>query len=154
MDDELVRFRRAYWAVVHYVDTARMRTWEARGLTLPQLRILFAVRVQPGITTNELARQLQLTTATVSGLVDKLSRAGLVERGQRLEDRRIIPLSLTTDGLAVVGEIRVGNRAHLDALAERVGDDLEEVTRALELLVAGIETLPAAEQDLRSSDAS
>src|SRR5260370_20023032 len=112
MDDDLeLRFRRSYWALVHYVDTRRLRTWEDRGLTLPQLRVLFHLRAQPGITTNALAQQLGLTTPTVSGLVDKLARAGLVERGLRAEDRRVIPLMLTDEGVATVGAIREGNQA-------------------------------------------
>ena len=109
--------------------------WEARGLTLPQLRVLFSVRAHPGITTNVLAAQLGLSAATVSGLVDKLTRNGLIERLQHPEDRRVIPLRLTADGQAVVGEIRQGNRTYLSRLAVQLGDDLEPITAALERLV-------------------
>jgi DNA-binding MarR family transcriptional regulator len=138
---------------VHYVDTMRLRTWEERGLTLPQLRILFHLRAQPGTTTNAVARRLGLTMPTVSGLVDKLCRAGLVERGQRADDRRVIPLSLTDEGRAVVGEIREGNRAYLDALAEHLGEDLETTTEALERLVEGINTLPAVDEGDKNKSA-
>ena len=139
MNDIEQRFRTAYWAIVHYVDTLRLRAWEERGLTLPQLRILFQIRRQPGITTNVLARRLGLTAPTVSGQLDKLVRAGLVTRGRRAEDRRVIPLNLTDDGAAVVGEIREGNRALLSALAEDLGPDLERITETLELVAAAIE---------------
>lgn len=139
MDDDLERrFRVAYWDVVHYVDRQRLRTWEDRGLTLPQLRILFQLRAQPGITTNALARQLGLSTPTVSGLVDKLVRASLVERGQRAEDRRVIPLMLTEEGASTVGEIREGNRALLTALSSQLGPELKHVTESLEQLAATI----------------
>jgi DNA-binding MarR family transcriptional regulator len=143
MDDMTQRFRTAYWAMVHYVDILRLRAWEERGLTLPQLRILFQLRAQPETTTNAIARRLELTMPTVSGLVDKLCRAGLVVRGQRADDRRVIPLRLSEEGQAVVGEIREGNRAYLDALAEHLGEDLEAATLSLERLVDGIKTLPA-----------
>ena len=138
------RFRKAYWAVVHNLDVLRLQVWEERVLTLPQLRILFYVRANPGTTTNALAARLGLTTATVSGLVDKLARAGLIERRQREDDRRVIPLYLTEEGQAVVGEIRVGHRAYLDGLAGELGDDLESITATLERLVEAIERLPAA----------
>src|SRR5690348_11848133 len=121
MSDLDTRFRKAYWAAVHYVDTRRMRAWEERGITLPQLRVLFQLRAQPGATTNLLARRLALTVPTVSGLVDKLARNGLVERGQHPDDRRVIPLTLTADGKAIVGEIREGNRAHLATLSAELG---------------------------------
>jgi DNA-binding MarR family transcriptional regulator len=147
MDDEmLARFRTAYWAVVHNVDVRRLQVWEERGLTLPQLRVLFYVRAHPGTTTNALATRLGLTTATISGLVDKLVRAGLVERRQREDDRRVIPLWLTAEGDATAGEIRQGNRAYLTALAAHLDDDLAPVTAALERLVAAIDRLPATSE--------
>lgn len=149
MDDVEQRFRKAYWALVHYVDTRRLHTWEEKGLTLPQLRVLFELRAQPGTTTNVLARHLGLSMPTVSGLVDKLARAGLVERGQRAEDRRVIPLMLTAEGLATVGEIREGNRALLTTLCAQLGPDLESVTTTLELLATGIErvNMPVLEEE-------
>lgn len=143
MDEYTTRFRIAYWAVVHNLDVLRLQVWEERGLTLPQLRILFYIRAHPGTTTNALATLLGLTVPTVSGLVDKLARAGLVERRHHADDRRVIPLWLTDDGQAVVGEIRQGNRAYLAGLAEQLGDDLAPITAALERLVAVIERLPA-----------
>jgi DNA-binding MarR family transcriptional regulator len=139
MEDIHERFRASYWTLVHYVDTLRLRAWEDQGLTLPQLRVLFQLRAQPGITTNVLARRLGLTTPTVSGLVDKLARAGLVERGRRAEDRRLVPLTLTDAGASVVGVIREGNRALLSDLSAQLGPDLERVTDALELLATTIE---------------
>ena len=153
MDDYEDRFRSAYWSVVHYVDTLRLRAWEERDLTLPQLRILFNLRGTPGTTTNVLARRLGLTTPSVSGLVDKLARAGLVERGQRAGDRRVIPLTLTTEGAALVGELRDDNRALLAAGARELGPDLPRVTEAMELLATCVTRLQreALQQDERAS---
>lgn len=147
-DDLTVRFRTAYWAVVHNLDALRLRAWEERDLTLPQLRILFYLRAYPETATNTLARQMGLTMPTVSGLVEKLARAGLVERGQRPDDRRVIPLRLSDEGRAVVGEIRQGNRAYVAELADTLGDELAPTVAALERLVAAIERTPA----LRTED--
>ena len=153
MDDLTPRFRKSYWALVHFVDTLRLRAWEERGLTLAQLRILFYLRAQPDSTTNALARRLGLTVATVSGLVDKLTRAGFVERGQRAKDRRVIPLRLTEEGQAIAGEIREGNRLYLDTLAESLGEDLASITIALERLQQGIDRLQSHSQELEPTPA-
>ncbi len=142
-DDTGARFRAAYWALVHNLDALRLRAWEDRGFTLPQLRILFYLRAHPGVTTHALAASMGLRVPTVSGLVDKLARGGLVERGRDPDDRRLIPLTLTDGGREAVGEIRQGNRAYLEDLAADLGDDLEETTRVLETLVARIERRPA-----------
>jgi DNA-binding MarR family transcriptional regulator len=142
------RFRSAYWALVHNLDMVRLRVWEKRHITLPQLRILFALRAHPGATTNILVKLLGLTAPTVSSLIDKLARAGLVERGQDPQDRRVIPLALTEAGQSVVGEIAQESQAYLTQLAGQLGDDLEPLTLALERLVAAIEQHPALPADL------
>lgn len=139
VDDLSHRFRRSYWAVVHHLDALRLRAWEEHGLTLAQLRVLFLLRAHPDAATNALATHLGVTMPTVSGLVDKLARAGLVERGQRAEDRRVVPLRLTPAGDALVGEIRHDNRAYLAWLADQLGDDLAPVTAALERLAGAID---------------
>jgi DNA-binding MarR family transcriptional regulator len=131
MDTDAERFRRAYWAVVHRLDTLRLRAWEAHGLSLPKLRILLLLLSRPGTTAQLLVAELGVTAATVSELVEKLVQAGFIERGQQRDDRRRIPLSLTAEGLAVVGEIRLGNRVYLTEVAELLSDDLLPVTTAL-----------------------
>jgi DNA-binding MarR family transcriptional regulator len=144
MDDELLgRFRRAYWATIHGVDALRLRAWEDRGLTLPQLRVLFLLRQHPGATTNFLSDRLGVTVSTVSGLVDKLARAGLVERRPDPRNRRIVPLGLTAEGEAVVGEVRQINRSYLDRVAADLGDDLGAVADALERLAEASRRVPA-----------
>lgn len=144
MEDLTARFRRSYWIVVHSMDALRLRAWEQHGLTLPQLRILFLIRRTPGITTKALARGLGLTVPTVSGLVDKLVRAGLVARGQREDDRRVIPLTLTDEGMAAAGEIQGASQAYLQALSADLGGDLAAMVAVLERLATAISILEAA----------
>ena len=145
-NDQETRFRRSYWAVVHSMDTLRLRAWEDRGLTLPQLRILFLLRAHPGATTNALARRLHLTVPTVSGLVEKLAQGGLVERGPRGEDRRVIPLTLTAEGESTAGEIQRASRAYLHELCALLGEDLAPTVEALDRLAAAIEQLESRAQ--------
>jgi MarR family transcriptional regulator, organic hydroperoxide resistance regulator len=142
-EDILPRFRAAYWTLVHNVDTLRLHVWEERGITLPQLRILFYLRAHPNSTTNKLAKLLGLTAPTMSGLIDKLVRAGLVERKQHPDDRRLLPIALTAEGEEIVGEIKQGNQSYLIGLAEEIGDELEPITIVLERLVAAIKKHPA-----------
>ncbi len=137
------RFRTAYWALVHTMDIMRLRAWEEQGITLPQLRILFALRAHPGTTTHRLVKLLGLTAPTVSGLIDKLVRADLVARGQNPDDRRVIPLELTAGGQSLVGAISQNSQAYLNELAADLGADLEPLTLALERLTAAIARHPA-----------
>ena len=128
------RFRAAYRCAYRELDSIRLRQWERSHLTLPQLRILFQVRRSPGVTTGQLARTVGITMSTTSGLVAKLVNAGLVARGHVSEDRRQIPLDLTEAGRALAGELAEYSQPFLNRLAEALGDDLEPVIAALELL--------------------
>jgi DNA-binding MarR family transcriptional regulator len=130
------RFRVAYWKALRDLDTLRLGQWEHSRLTLPQLRVLFEVRRTPGITTGELARCLGITTSTTSGLVSKLADRGLLARGSSEEDRRQIPLELTESGRELAGELRRQTLPFLEAVAEELGDELDQVLEALEKLAA------------------
>ena len=134
MDDEVARFRKAYWRVMNQLETVRLQQWEQSQLTLPQLRVLFHIRRVPGITTGELSRSLGITVSTTSGLVIKLVERGLVERRTTPEDRRQAPLVLTEAGQALVGELSDVGRPFLARVAGRLGGELTRTTEMLEHL--------------------
>ncbi|MDH5492810.1 MAG: MarR family winged helix-turn-helix transcriptional regulator [Myxococcales bacterium] len=73
------------------------------GLTVPQLMCLKAIgdleEDTDEITVAMVGRQVQLSAATVSRIVDRLARAELVVRERRSKDRRRVCLSLTPAGL-------------------------------------------------------
>lgn len=134
VDGALGRFRSAYWRAFREADSIRIRQWERSNVTLPQLRVLYNLRRHPGATTGELAKRLGITVSTTSGLVIKLVDRGLVTRGRLADDRRQAPLSLTDEGAALLGELSDETRSFMSLVAERLGKDLEPVTRALERL--------------------
>ncbi len=53
-------------------------------------------------TVSELSRWMVLDPSTLVPVVDKLERAGLLERGRDPQDRRRIPLAITPEGRALV----------------------------------------------------
>ena len=138
------RFRTAYWQALRDVDVVRLRQWEQWHITLPQLRVLYQVRRTPGITTGELARLLGITMSTTSGLVSKLADRGLVERTSLPGDRRQIPLRLTVEGAALVGELRGSAVSFLDDVIKTLGDDLGAVAEALEKLASASDAARAS----------
>jgi len=71
------------------------------GLTVPQLVCLKAIgEAGPDdpLTVAGLAKGVQLSPATVSRIVDRLVRAGLVSRERGTADRRLVWLRLTEEG--------------------------------------------------------
>lgn len=68
------------------------------GLTTSQLIMLQIVARYGQVLPSTLARAARLTQATVTSLVDKLERAGLVRRRRDTEDRRRIWVEVTESG--------------------------------------------------------
>lgn len=70
----------------------------ALGLSIPQFDVLSTLTEREGLTQQELAARLYVTKGNVSGLIDRLVDAGLVERRPIPEDRRSHALHLTQQG--------------------------------------------------------
>ncbi len=68
------------------------------GLSIPQFDVLSTLTEREGLTQKELALRLYVTKGNVSGLVDRLVEAGLVERRAIPDDRRSHALFLTPAG--------------------------------------------------------
>ncbi|MCF1595722.1 MarR family winged helix-turn-helix transcriptional regulator [Streptomyces muensis] len=87
----------------HQLRTASdRRLLAAAGITTAQLGALFAVRDEPGITQQELARTLGLRESAVTGLVGRLTAAGLVAKRAHPREHRAVVLELTGDGAAAL----------------------------------------------------
>jgi DNA-binding MarR family transcriptional regulator len=115
------------------------------GLSIPQFDVLSALSEGAGITQRELAQQLFVTKGNVSGLIDRLVEAGLVERRRDAQDRRSHALFLTgegkrlaTTGLAAqktfvegtLGRLPQGDLAALHVLLGRWRDAAREAEEA------------------------
>src|SRR5262249_34448433 len=90
------------------------------GLTLPQLRILFRIRDEPGIGVRDMAQAFGVSASNISQQVDKLVSRGLVTRTDRVEDRRQVANTLTEDGQAVASEVSQAGRAYLPSVLGRL----------------------------------
>jgi DNA-binding MarR family transcriptional regulator len=81
----------------------RFSSWEQgvvreTGLTLPQMHTLEIIGATGNLRMKEVAEKMGVTTGSLTVLVDRLVRAGLVERKPDAKDRRSIRVGLTPDG--------------------------------------------------------
>ncbi|MCH3965147.1 MAG: MarR family winged helix-turn-helix transcriptional regulator [Clostridium sp.] len=67
------------------------------GFTVPQLSVIFHLYKMPYVTLNELSECMMLTKSTVSGIIDRLEKQGIVIREIPEDNRRIVRLSLSND---------------------------------------------------------
>ena len=68
------------------------------GVSIPQCDVLTTLTEQEGVSQQELAKRLYVTKGNISGLIDRLEEAGLVERRSTEIDRRQHALYLTRAG--------------------------------------------------------
>ena len=96
--DTLEKFRLIVGAVRQH-----SRALEAScGISGAQVWMLASIAEEPDITVSRLSQTLSVHISTASNLLDKLARAGLVERLRGEEDRRVVRLRLTDAGRAIV----------------------------------------------------
>ena len=72
------------------------------GLTGPQLVCLRVIgKLQP-ISPSQLAREVSLSQATITGILDRLAARQLIARARTSVDRRVVTVDLTESGRALV----------------------------------------------------
>lgn len=94
---------------------------ERMGVTVSDLDCLDALNKHGPATASALARHVDLTSGSVSRMIDRLDAAGCVRRVPDPHDRRRVLIEPTTDGLARV-------RSYYDGLAAGTLDDLADFT--------------------------
>jgi DNA-binding MarR family transcriptional regulator len=105
---------------------------EATGLTPAQHQLLLAVRGHEdgrGPTIGDVASYLFLRHHSAVGLIDRAERAGLVERREDQDDRRVVRLRLTQKGEETLLQL---SQAHLEELA-RLAPELRALWNELEV---------------------
>lgn len=109
--------------------TARLR---AIGLSVPQFDLLSTLSEREGITQSELAERLYVTKGNVSGLVDRLVEAGLVERRAIANDRRSYALHLTAHGRELAHKGLEAQRSYVrGTLGQLGGTDIAQLDQLI-----------------------
>lgn len=123
---------RAYVRSLSIIDPLRLRFWDDRNLTTPQLRIMFILANQHDATPGALAERMHVTPPTMTGLTDRLVKQGLVTREEDPCDRRLVRLRLTDEGRRITNELETVGRAFLKEVLGRLPSD--HVRKLTELL--------------------
>ena len=71
-------------------------------ITMPQFFILDLLNRSGGSNMSDLAKFINVTTAAMTGIIDRLERGGYLARSSDPDDRRIILVKLTAKGAKVV----------------------------------------------------
>ncbi|MFL5349890.1 MAG: MarR family winged helix-turn-helix transcriptional regulator [Hyalangium sp.] len=120
---EVLEFMRLLWAVDHGLQSTSKRMESQLGITGPQRLVLRLVGRFPGITAGTLAQILHVHPSTLTGVLKRLEKRGLLERKSDPLDGRKALFALTEPGRA----LDIPSTGTVEAAVQRV---LSKMNRA------------------------
>lgn len=121
-------------AVIYlYTESRRITKEVARraNLTGPQLTVVKMLEQIGDLSLSELSERIRAQNSTVTGIIDRMEREGLVVRARSSEDRRVVKIKLTDKGAKLAREIKVEPmeifRSALESLSAQESRDLMKI---------------------------
>jgi MarR family transcriptional regulator, organic hydroperoxide resistance regulator len=145
-------------AIVYlYTESRRVTKEVARSveLTGPQLTVLKVLEGVGDLSLSELSERIRAQNSTVTGIIDRMEREGLVVRARSTEDRRVVHSRLTEKGGKIAREIAIEPmeifRSALDSLSVSEMRDLMRILTKIAQRVQSIVKRDIGERDVAAS---
>ena len=130
--------------IIYLVTESRRLTKDeaARyGVTPTQLSVLKLLHEIGDLSLGTLSKEIHAQNSTVTGIVDRMEAAGLVERARSEEDRRVWIIRLTTHGKKVAERAKISPWETLrNALSSLPQLDQERLTTILKKVATNVTT--------------
>jgi DNA-binding MarR family transcriptional regulator len=128
--------------VLRGLHVAAAPSWLELGLTLGQMRCLFAINAGGTLTVSALAERLGVGLPAASTVSDQLVRLEYVDRTADPDDRRRALLCVTAKGDDAITGVREGHHQVLGSWLEGLSDDeLEQLRAGMSPLVRSVTSL-------------
>lgn len=125
---------------------------EQCGITLPQIFVLGEIKDAPK-TIGDIAKSVDLSYSTVSGIVDRLERDGFVQRVRDNKDRRVVWVSVADNTECFDKKVPFMQECYIPKLFDGIEhSELEQLNQSLELLDSFLEKKRAALARERGSE--
>jgi DNA-binding MarR family transcriptional regulator len=109
---------------------------EQYGLTGSQLLVLKLLEPRGQVSLSALSEEIRAKNSTVTGIVDRMERDGLVVRRRSGDDRRVVNIELTAKGKRLANDVKADPKQLFRALlAELSPKDAAELERIMTKLV-------------------
>jgi DNA-binding MarR family transcriptional regulator len=126
--------------IIRAVDLHSRALVARYGLTGPQLTIMKALEAVNGLWVGKLAEQVHLSQATVTGILDRLAKAGLIVRRRDGQDKRRVTAELTPEGRRVLARTPPPLQEHFMERFSRLADwEQNQILSSLQRIVAMME---------------
>ena len=118
------------------------------GISGSDLECLDFLNLEGRVTAGRLAEVTGLTTGAITGVIDRLEKAGLVRRERDPADRRKVFIAIVPENVARIGRFYEHMQRGMVKLWEQYSD--AELRLLLEFASKGYETMLAATEELKS----
>lgn len=88
--------------IIRATDRYSRHLNQSDGVTAPQLLILQTLESRKELTMGEIAREVSLGPGTVTSILDRLQKRGLIERRRGARDKRRVYARLTDAGRSMI----------------------------------------------------
>jgi DNA-binding MarR family transcriptional regulator len=96
------------------------RAWHRGALSLVHLNVLSVLEAEGPISMGRLAEALDVSVASATGIVSRMTARGVVERRHDSADRRVVLVHLTEAGANVNQSLEAHHRERLGELLEQL----------------------------------
>lgn len=144
-----VQFTQAVRAWLDLSVHRSMRGWahgaRASGLSMPQFSILMGLYFRGQCGISDISERFEISAAAASQHVENLVQAGLLERAEDVEDRRVKQIQLSTRARSLLEKGMHERYRWVDALANQLDErEREKIADALVVLTEAARKLDSS----------
>ena len=116
----------------HLIRGAHLEFFAAQRITQTQFMVMVAIHASRTCAMGQLAKGLHVSMPTMTGVISRLARAGLVRRYPRQDDRRGVLVELTGKGQVFIRRFQAVVRARWEEVLQVLSaNELEAFHRAI-----------------------
>ncbi|MCK8061196.1 MULTISPECIES: MarR family winged helix-turn-helix transcriptional regulator [unclassified Fusibacter] len=115
----------------------------AHQLTHQQLIVIKLIAHHKKLTVNDLCKEMSLTKGTVSGIISRLEKQGILQKEHDVKDKRSVWISFSPEGLKIARELRETMNHSFEALFDDI--DLSKRTEIIDTLKYLLAIMPQKE---------
>jgi MarR family transcriptional regulator, organic hydroperoxide resistance regulator len=138
-DIHTIRTKEIVYAIRRLMQAGEHYTKELNkvyNVSAAQINCLIALYENGPLSPSQIARHVMVNSSTITGIIDRLEKKGLVQRLRVSQDRRVITVELTRNG-KILAENAPPPIQHkiIDGLKKLSPDEIDDISLTLKRLI-------------------
>jgi len=138
-DIHTIRTKEIIYAIRRLMQAGEHYTKELNkiyNVSAAQINCLIALRENGPLSPSQIAWHVMVNSSTVTGIIDRLEKKGLVQRLRVSHDRRVITVELTNNGQILAENAPPPiQRKIIDGLKKLSSDEIDDIALTLKRLI-------------------